>query len=496
VEQVALLDDAVPGGQHALAEPVDPGDPRTGLLLERADGGADPLLGHHHSRDTFAGLSQASWQLASEAKADKTAILEETFAAAQLAWQTSAASALAKMTARLGASDTALGQRIRRVQDLADRVLALHDEDQKLLTGWSAVQKADPAYARALEEFRAASIARNRDQAPTVKRQTELVRRLTALMEQCPPAQRKAGCEDADRERSAISAELNELNKAAAKGTGETLAIHARMEAAEKALPGYAPFTQRRGELRSAIDRAEQDIREARVAVTGSFPDYELTSIKLNLQGLARDARTGTLSTPSAEAVAICMLEIDRLDGVVSGVLTLAQTSPAQLGPCSVHRVATDAVRVVSAQAATQGVTVATSLGAERDVVIADAPRLHGAMLNLLLNALAAMPDGGRLVVTTEQSSDTRPVRLRLRVADTGNGVPDAERERIFRPFHTTRPNGTGLGLPIARRTIEALGGRLTLADRTRDDRGAEFVIELPLADGAVTATPAEEVTA
>jgi CHAT domain-containing protein len=230
-------------------------------------------------RDTFAGLSQASWQLASEpttAKADKAAMLdqEETFAAAQLAWQTSAASALAKMTARLGASDTALGQRIRQVQDTADRVLALHDADNKLLADWSAVQRADRAYSAALEAFRAASLARNRDQAPTVKRQTELVRRLTALAEQCPPAQRKAGCEGADRERSDIAAELNELNQVAAKGAGGIMAVHARMEAAEKALPGYVQLTERRTALRSDIDRAELEIREARAVITKAFPDY------------------------------------------------------------------------------------------------------------------------------------------------------------------------------------------------------------------------------
>jgi CHAT domain-containing protein len=225
-------------------------------------------------RDTFAGLSEASWHLGSEPNANKAAILEETFAAAQLAWNTTAASALAKMTARLGASDTELGRHIRRVQDLGDRVLALHDEAQQLLTGWAVVQKADRAYNNALEEFRAASIARNRDQAPTVKRQTELVRRLTALMGQCPPAQRKTGCEDADRERSAIAAELNELNKVAALGASETMAIYARMDAAEKALPGYAQFTQRRDKLRGSIDNAEQDAREARAAITKSFPDY------------------------------------------------------------------------------------------------------------------------------------------------------------------------------------------------------------------------------
>jgi tetratricopeptide (TPR) repeat protein len=225
-------------------------------------------------RDTFAGLSQAGWQLASEPQADKTALLEETFAAAQLAWQTSAASALAKMTARLGASDTELGRRIRQVQDMADRVLALHDADNKLLADWSAIQKADRAYSAALEAFRAASVARSRDQAPTVKRQTELVRRLTNLAELCPPAVRKTGCENADRERSAVAAELGALSQAAAKGGGETMALHARMEAAEKALPGYAHFTQQRTTLRSDLDRAEQGVREARAAITKAFPDY------------------------------------------------------------------------------------------------------------------------------------------------------------------------------------------------------------------------------
>ena len=209
-------------------------------------------------RDTFVGLCRAIWQLRDEPGTSKAAVLEETFAAAQLAWQTSAASALAKMTARLGTADTELGRRIRRVQDDAGRVLALHDEDQKLLTEWHAVQKSSPAYSAALAEFRAASIARGRDQAPTVKRQTELVQQMTALLERCPPGQKKTGCEGADGERGRIGKELGELSQVAAKGAGEIMAIHARMEAAEKALPGYAEFTTRRGALRDEIDRAER----------------------------------------------------------------------------------------------------------------------------------------------------------------------------------------------------------------------------------------------
>ena len=225
-------------------------------------------------RDTFVGLCRTLWQLRSEPGSDKAAMIEETFVAGQLAWQTSAAAALAKMTARLGTSDTDLGRRIRSVQDNADKVLALHDEDQKLLTEWYAVQMANTAYSTALEEFRAASIARNRDQAPNIKRQTELVQRMTALLDQCPPGQKKAGCENADRERGVIGKELRELNEATGKGAGDIMAIHARMEAAEKALPGYDRFNTRRTAVRADIDRAERAAREERAQISRSYPDY------------------------------------------------------------------------------------------------------------------------------------------------------------------------------------------------------------------------------
>src|SRR5262245_24070950 len=191
-------------------------------------------------RDAFVGLCRAIWQLRGEPGANRAQVIEETFIAGQLAWHTSAASALAKMAARLGTTDTDLGRRIRSVQDNADRVLALHAEDNKLLADWSAVQRANPAYSAASDEFRAASFARHREQAPTVKRQTELVQQLTALMQRCPPAQQKAGCDGADREREAISKELGALSQVTAKGSGEIMAIAARLEAAEKALPGYA----------------------------------------------------------------------------------------------------------------------------------------------------------------------------------------------------------------------------------------------------------------
>lgn len=225
-------------------------------------------------RDAFVGLCRASWELRSSPGTAAGAVFEETFAAGQQAWNTQAAAALAKMTARLGAGDTELGRRIRRIQDLQDRTLALNRDVMQVLAGWSAVQRANAQFMTLQEEFRAASIARGRDQAPVAKRQKELIEELQGLLARCPPGPRKAGCEDADRRREAITAELSRLSNAAAAGSTEVMAIHARMEAAEKLLPGYAEFSSRHTRLRDEAYQSERAVREARAEVVRAFPDY------------------------------------------------------------------------------------------------------------------------------------------------------------------------------------------------------------------------------
>jgi signal transduction histidine kinase len=250
------------------------------------------------------------------------------------------------------------------------------------------------------------------------------------------------------------------------------------------------------GRLARAFETMVRRVREMiaqvessrQMAVVGEFASQiaheirnPLTSIKLNLQGLARDARTGRVPPDSAAAVDICLLEIERLDGVVGGVLTLAQTTPTHLVRASVHAIVRDALRVISAQASASGVQIETELRSTADAVECDPARLHAALLNIVLNALAAMPNGGRLRASTETLVEANGQRrLLLRISDTGPGVAVDDRDRIFRPFHTTRPNGTGLGLPIARRTIDAHGGHLTLEHNRSGVTGATFLVDLP----------------
>jgi signal transduction histidine kinase len=107
-------------------------------------------------------------------------------------------------------------------------------------------------------------------------------------------------------------------------------------------------------------------------------------------------------------------------------------------------------------------------------VVTADREMLRRAILNLMLNAIDAMPRGGDLVVTSYE----RHGGLELEIADSGPGLPEAHLPRLFDPFFTTKPSGTGLGLSIVHRIVEAHGGRVTAVNCP--EGGAAFTIELP----------------
>lgn len=109
--------------------------------------------------------------------------------------------------------------------------------------------------------------------------------------------------------------------------------------------------------------------------------------------------------------------------------------------------------------------------------VRADQDGLQRVLINLIVNAAEASPAGRTVWVAADAADD----QVLVRVLDEGPGVPDEIRDRVFEPFFTTKQQGTGLGLTIAHRLIEAYGGRLTVANRPAG--GAEFVIALPRAD-------------
>ena len=117
---------------------------------------------------------------------------------------------------------------------------------------------------------------------------------------------------------------------------------------------------------------------------------------------------------------------------------------------------------------------VEVSISGENPTIRADGEQLQNAFFNLLLNAAQAMEGKGRIEVVVEQDSDG----YRVTIADRGPGLEPDVSDKMFEPFFTTKHRGSGLGLPTARRIVEAHGGRLTA--QPRQGGGAVMVVSLP----------------
>ncbi len=245
----------------------------TSRTAEQAVGRSVLEAGIKGHREIFIGLGRAAAALRLQPGADEPRLMEESFAAGQRAWATSAASALAKMTARLKASETEIGRAVRHLDTLNERILALHRQDTSALTARYAIQQADPAYREALDALRAVSLARSKDNAPVMKRQRELAGRLQALLKRCAAAS-APGCEASERERNAISKELGELSTLASRGAAEITRLSQQLNAADKNLPGYAEFESVRKVRLDESQRLEQELTGARADVVKRFPEY------------------------------------------------------------------------------------------------------------------------------------------------------------------------------------------------------------------------------
>src|SRR5262249_49484089 len=143
--------------------------------------------------------------------------------------------------------------------------------------------------------------------------------------------------------------------------------------------------------------------------------------------------------------------------------------------PLAIRDVLDRAVRFFAATAERRRVAFRVDVGAEPLVVVGSRDHLHQVLLNLLHNALQATPDGGRVTVVARRDDGWGVVR----VEDTGPGFPDVVLGNLFTRFHTTKPDGTGLGLVITKRLVEEHRGRIE-ADNAPGG-GARVTVWLPL---------------
>jgi signal transduction histidine kinase len=259
---------------------------------------------------------------------------------------------------------------------------------------------------------------------------------------------------------------------------------------AERGLVGSAPVRSRdeigllADSFNDMMDKLRQSeeklLRSEKLALAGLLAARvahdvrnPLSSIKMRAQLLENRLKPGA---DGYELVQAILREIDRVEGVVKGLLELARPGELALETAAVNAVVEEALEQFAPQLRHRKIAIETHLDPALPPIRLDVDRFKLAVLNIVANAAEAMIDGGTLQVTTTH----RPERaaIQIDVCDDGIGLDPAVRDRVFDPFVSTKREGVGLGLVNSRSVIEGHGGTIELSPR--EPKGTRARILLP----------------
>lgn len=178
----------------------------------------------------------------------------------------------------------------------------------------------------------------------------------------------------------------------------------------------------------------------------------------------------------------IMVQEVERLNRVIGQLLEFARPVAMDRKPSALQTVIQHALKVIENDARGKNVTIRSELPADLPEVMMDADKIKQVLLNLFLNALEAMQQGGTLSVTLARN-DSRTIRLTI--SDTGPGINQKDLPHIFDPYFTTKPSGTGLGLAIVQKIIEAHDGEISVVSIPGTETRMTIVLPLDEKRGA-----------
>jgi PAS domain S-box-containing protein len=204
-----------------------------------------------------------------------------------------------------------------------------------------------------------------------------------------------------------------------------------------------------------------------------------LTALSIHVQLLAEQLSDSELNGKGGEFIGVLQAEVRRLSRVLESFRDFASLQRLAPRPTDVSALLKDVSRLMSPQAEQQH--VALNLRAPEEPlprVPLDPEKIEQSILNLVLNALEAMPDGGTLTL----SASARDGKLHIEVEDTGSGIPEEVRESVFRPYFSTKSRGSGMGLALVEKLVRQHGGHVGFVS---DSAGTAFRITLPLEERA-----------
>lgn len=202
-----------------------------------------------------------------------------------------------------------------------------------------------------------------------------------------------------------------------------------------------------------------------------------LSSLDIHVQLLEEDL--GQIAPQTKEKLSsrleIIHVELHRLENIVKQFLRLAGPSALDLTPVEVAKVVGHVCGLLRPEAAARQIEIVMHVGVDLPPLEADANQLIQALVNLVINALQAVEQRGRVELRAERAGEF----LVIEVSDSGPGIPLDRLGSIFDPYYTTKPEGSGIGLWIAQQIVLAHGGTIEAANAPT--RGAVFTVRLPL---------------
>ncbi len=239
-------------------------------------------------------------------------------------------------------------------------------------------------------------------------------------------------------------------------------------------------------ELRRTQAQLVQSARMAAVGELAAGVAHELNNPLTPVLGLAEFLlKRDRLDDAARKDLSIIAAEARRAREIVLNLLDFARQTESSRQQADVNQVVRDTLALVRSRLESNDIVVEEHYDPNLPLLLLDTARLKQVWLNLFVNALHAMPHGGRLAVTTEWLPvlADRPGdrKVAVRIADTGAGIPPTVLPHIFEPFYTTRPTGqgTGLGLAVSLGIVQDHGGSIDVD--TQEGKGSTFTVWLPV---------------
>ncbi len=227
----------------------------------------------------------------------------------------------------------------------------------------------------------------------------------------------------------------------------------------------------------------EQLVQSEKMAALGAMMaeiTHEIRNPLVSIGGFSRRLAKKLQTSEEKKYIDIILSEVTRLEGIIHDNLSYIKEMAPQLTAADIGDLLQEILMLYEDELAQRRIRVEREYSPAVPALMIDPQQIKQAAINILKNAMEAMENGGTLTIRTSPPDEKGEVAIEF--GDTGPGISAKAMSNMFNPYYTTKPRGTGLGLPITNRIVKAHGGRIEM--RNKDGGGAVFTIKLPCAAG------------